>query len=86
MRGLSLAVASRASSLVAVRTLLTAPCPLAADRGLGGMWSACSGACGPQHRLWAVWCAGSVALLHEGFPGPGTELVSPAFQGGFLTT
>ena len=48
MRGLSLAVASRASSLVAVRTLLTAPCPLAAERGLRGVWSVCSGACGAQ--------------------------------------
>ena len=56
------------------------------ERMLWGVWSAGSGACGPQRGLWGVWCAGSVALLHEGFPGPGTELVSPAFQGGFLTT
>ena len=70
----SLAAAGLGCSLVAVWGLLIAVASLA-----------------EEHRLQVLWfgSCGSGALLLRGtwdLPRPGTELVSPAWQGGFLTT
>ena len=80
--GLSLVAVSRCFSLVLVHGLFNAVASLVAKHSLQGVWTSVAVASGLSRF------SAQAQLPHETWrlPGPGIYLMSPAFQGRFLTT
>ena len=86
-RGYSLVAASRGYSLVSVHAGFSLKCLLwLQSTALGHKGFSSCGSWALKHRL-SGWDAQDRLLCSMwDLPGPGTESISPALQGGFLTT